>query len=33
LRDNSLLNTLADAQGLTEAEVDAAWRIAEGVTW
>jgi hypothetical protein len=33
LRDNSLLNALAGAQGLTEAEVDAAWRVAEGVTW
>lgn len=32
-RDNSLLNTLTAAAGLTSEQVDTAWRAAEQLTW
>jgi hypothetical protein len=32
-RDNSLLKTLTAAAGLTDAQVDTAWRAAEQLTW
>jgi hypothetical protein len=32
-RDNSLLNTLTVAAGLTSEQVDTAWRAAEQLTW
>lgn len=32
-RDNALLNTLATAKGLTEEQVDAAWRQGQALKW
>lgn len=32
-RDNSLLNTLTAAAGLTSEQVDTAWRAAEQLSW
>jgi hypothetical protein len=32
-RDNSLLNILTEAAGLTSEQVDTAWRAAEQLTW
>lgn len=32
-RDNSLLQTLTKAAGLTDEQVDTAWRAAEQLTW
>ncbi len=32
-RDNTLLKTLTAAIGLTDAQVDTAWRAAEQLTW
>lgn len=32
-RNNSLLNTLTAAAGLTSEQVDTAWRAAEQLTW
>jgi len=32
-RDNALLAALAGAAGLTEQQLDSAWRIGEGLTW
>jgi hypothetical protein len=32
-RDNTLLNTITEAAGLTSEQVDTAWRAAEQLTW